>query len=277
MLLRFKFFSLKSLRDLFCIIILLTVSFNSYALKNSKHKAIAENYKVYRVAVDPFLPPLSFIDSHGEFRGFEIALLKEFSKRSNIKFKFIPMNFDGVVQGVLDDKVDCVLSSLSITADRKNILDFSDPYYKTKVVLLTRGDINIMSEADNFYNLKNVHIGVKAKTLAHDLLKENKDLRNIEISLFDYRYNAILAVINRTIDGYMDDYVALQYSLNFAENINFLDIHDLDITTEYAFAVKKGKNQDLLQSFNKYLQEIKDDGTLNSLRYNLITKKDFKR
>lgn len=276
MLLRFKLFTLKSLRDIFCFIVLLTICCDSYALINSKKKTVVDNSYVYKVAVDPFLPPLSFIDANGDFRGFEIALLNEISKRANIKFKFVPMNFDGIMQNILDEKVDCVLSSLSITEERKQYLDFSDPYYTTKIVLLTRGDINIISEAENFYELKNVHIGVKSNTLANTLANKYKESRNLEISQYDYRYNAIISVINRTIDGFIDDYVALKYSLNFTENINFLDIHDLDLTTDYGFAVKKGKHQDLLICFNKYLKEMEEDGTLSNLRYNLISNKKIK-
>lgn len=81
-----------------------------------------------------FLPFSSY--SNGKWEGFDIDMMKDFSKYLNQKIEIINFNVDVVIQALDEKKCDLIAAGFTITEERKNLVLFSDPYYTSGIVYL---------------------------------------------------------------------------------------------------------------------------------------------
>ncbi|CAN5530590.1 transporter substrate-binding domain-containing protein [soil metagenome] len=86
---------------------------------------------VIRVATDPAYPPQSELLADGTFEGFDIAVAEEIAERLGVEVQFETPNFDEVVAGGWAGRFDVSVGSVTVTEDRMEVLDFTEPYYYT--------------------------------------------------------------------------------------------------------------------------------------------------
>jgi polar amino acid transport system substrate-binding protein len=94
---------------------------------------------------DPAYPPQSFLnETTGAYEGFDIDVTNEIARRLGIaEVEFTTPNFDLVVAGNWAGRFDIAVGSVTVTEDRKNVLDFTQPYYFTPAQLATHPDSGI--------------------------------------------------------------------------------------------------------------------------------------
>jgi polar amino acid transport system substrate-binding protein len=98
---------------------------------------------------DPAYPPQSSLnDATGEYEGFDIDVTKEIAARLGVEVEFTTPAFDAVVAGDWAGRWDMAVGSVTITEDRKEILDFTVPYYFTPAQMATFEDSDIQSLDD---------------------------------------------------------------------------------------------------------------------------------
>ncbi len=98
---------------------------------------------------DPAYPPQSSLnDATGEYEGFDIDVTNEIASRLGVTVEFTTPAFDAVVAGDWAGRWDMAVGSVTVTEDRKQILDFTVPYYFTPAQMATFADSNIQSLAD---------------------------------------------------------------------------------------------------------------------------------
>jgi polar amino acid transport system substrate-binding protein len=83
------------------------------------------------VNTDPNYAPQSFLRPDGTFEGFDIDVANEIAKRLGVTTQFETNNFDLVVAGGWNGRWDMSVGSVTITEKRKEVLDFTPPYYYT--------------------------------------------------------------------------------------------------------------------------------------------------
>jgi len=88
-----------------------------------------------RVSTDPNYAPQSFLNDQGEFEGFDIDVAKEIAKRLGVEVEFVTPDFDLVQAGGWNGQWDISVGSITITEARKDVLDFTEPYYFTPAQL----------------------------------------------------------------------------------------------------------------------------------------------
>lgn len=81
-------------------------------------------------------PPYNFLNSSHEVDGFDADIAKEVARRIGLDAQFIPTEWSGMIEGLLKGKFDVVISQMTITDDRKKVMDFSQPYMKTRSMSL---------------------------------------------------------------------------------------------------------------------------------------------
>lgn len=140
--------------------ILFTLLFAASAIFANSLAEIRASGKI-RIGVQSTQPPFSFEDN-GTMVGFEVDLAKELVKNlfgnKSSKIEFVPVRSDERVAAIVQNKVDLVVSELTVTKERVREVDFSYPYYSVQIGVLTRADDNI-SRIDQIANNKILAVG----------------------------------------------------------------------------------------------------------------------
>jgi len=101
------------------------------------------------VSTDPAYPPQSFLNEEtGEYEGFDIAVATEIADRLGVEVEFTDPTFDAVVAGNWSGRWDVSVGSVTVTEERKEILDFTQPYYYTPAQLSVHADSDLASVED---------------------------------------------------------------------------------------------------------------------------------
>ena len=98
---------------------------------------------------DPAYPPQSFLNEEtGDYEGFDIDVTREIAERLGVEVEFTTPPFDTVVAGNWAGRFDIAVGSVTVTEDRKDILDFTQPYYFTPAKMATFEDSDIQAIED---------------------------------------------------------------------------------------------------------------------------------
>jgi polar amino acid transport system substrate-binding protein len=115
----------------------------------------------FGVAAEPY-PPFSSKDASGKWVGWEIDAMNAVCAQMNEKCELVEVAWDGIIPALTSKQIDVIWSSMSITEERKQTIDFTNMYYNTPTVIIgaKTGDLNI--EPDH---LKGKVIGVQVSTI----------------------------------------------------------------------------------------------------------------
>ena len=114
---------------------------------------------VIKVGVIGTYPPYNFLNENKEIDGFDADIAKEIAKSIGVKVEFAPQDFSGLIPSLQAKKIDIIISQVTITEERKQQLDFSEPYITNAVKIIVREDNNTITKLDDFKG-KNIGIGL---------------------------------------------------------------------------------------------------------------------
>ena len=107
-------------------------------------------------------PPFEFYSSNYQLDGFDIALFKELGQRLGVQVEFNDFAFDGLLDALRLGQVDAAIGAISVTPDRKQVVDFSNLYYIGEDAALMRSDAK--EEIRSATDLKGKTVGVQRGT-----------------------------------------------------------------------------------------------------------------
>lgn len=210
--------------------------------------------KVVRVITSANFPPYEF-HQDGEIVGIDIDIIREVLRRNGMTMEVEDMKFDSIIVAIQTGKGDIAASGLTITDDRKKMVDFSIPYVHAKQVIIVKSDSAITSAED----LKGKRIGVQGGTTGDSFVTDNIT----EPQRFDDASTAVAALKSGKLDVVVLDYEPAR--VHVAKNSQ-LKLLDEPLTSEkYAFAVAKDKKE-FLDMINTTLVEMMEDGTIEKIR-----------
>ena len=132
--------------------------------------------KEYLVATDATLAPMSFMSVGNDITGFEPDLMRALAKEARIDIQFVNVEWAGLFGGLITQKFDMVISSVTILEERKERMAFSDPYLKSGLALVIRKDqTGVESFADA--KKKDFLIGAQIGTTAYFFLEKDATIR----------------------------------------------------------------------------------------------------
>ena len=116
-----------------------------------------------KVGVDsgPY-PPFSSPDASGKWVGWEVEIMDALCAEAKLKCTLTPLAFDGLIPALTSKKIDAIMSSMSITDERKKIIDFSDKYYNTPSSVIGPKGVKFEPTAEG---LKGKILGVQVSTI----------------------------------------------------------------------------------------------------------------
>ncbi len=217
-----------------------------------------------KIGIAPTNPPYSYLEKD-KLNGFEIDVNKEIAKKLNKKPEFLITNFNNLIPSLNDNKFDMIDTSNVSTEEKRKIADLSAPYYSSNIAIISRKNNPIDTKAD----LANKKIAVRLGSTPEVFAKTNFKGNNLIISKDDATSMKLLK------DGEVDAVIIDSYSgamINSKENCCIYKITE-EMREEFVIAVKK--DSPLLPKINKALEELKEDGTIDSLRKKWFSDVEF--
>lgn len=206
-------------------------------------------------ATDATWPPMEFVGPDKEITGFAVDYMKAAGKEAGFTPVFKAVAWDGIFAGLDAGNYDAICSSVSITDERKNAMDFSIPYFKVRQALV----VPKASTVKGIEEMKGKTLGAQISTTGHFAIKK---VEGIKDKSYDEVGLAFEDLFNGRIDGVVcDDPVAAQYAL---QNDKYKDALKIATIIEagdefYGIAMKKG-NAEVLDLVNKGIKAVQDKG-----------------
>jgi lysine-arginine-ornithine-binding protein len=234
------------------------------AVALSAGSALAEMQKV-RVGTEGAYPPFNYIDDNGELKGFDVDIANALCEAAKFDCEFVVQDWDGIIPGLIAEKYDAIIASMSITAERKEVVDFTDKYYNTPAKFVRAKDSGIEVPDD----LEGKTVGVQSATIHENFLRDNfGDV--VEIQTYGSQEDANLDMVAGRVDLLLADSVALDEGFLQTEDgagFEFVgpDYNDPQWFGEGAgIAVRKGED-DLREKLNAAIAQILEDGTYKEI------------
>ena len=217
----------------------------SKLMEGVKLTVSSDNYKPYR-----------YQDENGEWIGYDFAVLDKLSEVLGFTYDFEEIEFSGVVASVSSGKTD-LAPTLCATEERKNVLDFTEPYHIPKPLFAVKSDSDISSVDD----LKGKKIAVTFGTTWETML--NDEMKDAEITSMDTLSSVVADVSAGRQDAIFGD------SVQITEYAKDNDLKTISWDVNYNipaddFGLKKGSPY--VEPINKGLEYLKESGELAELQ-----------
>jgi len=207
------------------------------------------------VASDIAYRPFEFSEN-GEAKGFDIDLMNEIGERAGFGVKYQNVAFDGIIGGLGSNLYDASISSMTITPEREEQIDFSDPYFNADQSLLVTADSDIQAVED----IGDATVGVQIGTTGEIKANEFADAGDItgDVRTFDTIEDAFAALENQQVDAIINDLPVSQDKANKSDG-NLEIVQTIPTGEQYGIAFPT--DSELVGPVNDALAEVKDDGT----------------
>jgi len=218
----------------------------------------AAKHAAYVVGVESAYAPFSSENEKKDVVGFDIEVMKALADKIGIDVKFVPTPFEGIFNFLAQGDRDLLISAITITDERKQTVDFSDPYFEASQLIAVPAS---NSTVQKFDDLKTLKIGVQSATTGDEVVQNLVGKNNPNIKRLDSTPLVLKELEAGGVDAVVaDDPVVRNYITN-NPSARLRVVSDASFPKEYyGIAVRKG-NTELLTQINKGLAEIKADGT----------------
>ncbi|WP_407074441.1 transporter substrate-binding domain-containing protein [Psychrobacter sp. CAL346-MNA-CIBAN-0220] len=215
--------------------------------------------KTIRIATEGAYPPFNYTNADGSLAGYDIDVANALCAQMQVKCEIVAQDWDGIIPGLLAQKYDAVVAGMSITPERQEKVDFTEPYFANTMVWLTDPKSDFDPTA-----LKNLTLGGQRSTTPGAYLQDNYEGKDGNtVQLYDNYDNAYLDLKSGRSDAVLAEKVSAKSWLK--DNPDGFGIvgDEIDNNDNIAIAVRKG--DPLKNDFDKALSEIRSNGELARL------------
>ena len=228
--------------------------------------------KDLKVAIDPTYEPFTFKTADGKPTGFDVDVASALCEQIKRKCVFVEQVWDSMIPGLQAKKYDVIISSLSITADRLKVIDFTDKYYNTPSRVVVKKTVSYTGPA----SLKGKKIGVlKGSTQEKYAMGELKTV-GVEVIPYEAQDQVYLDIKSGRLDGTVADFVEVNGGfLSKPEGKDYALVGPELYTEKYfgtgiGIGLRKG-DAALKKELNTAIKAIRSNGT-----YTKVNDKYFK-
>ncbi|UBH06814.1 glutamine ABC transporter substrate-binding protein GlnH [Leucobacter sp. Psy1] len=207
----------------------------------------------YTVATDSSFVPFEF-EEDGEHVGFDMDIINAIADEVGFDVNLEVTNFDGIIPGLQTGSFDIAIAGITITDERKNAVDFLNPYYKsgTRIAVPESND-----SVESIEDLAGLTVASRLGSAPLDYLAENvPDAEALPFEQLDQMY---LAVEGGSADALLYDAPNVEYYIDTTDT-DLKVVGDLYEAQFYGVAVSQG-NEDLVTAMNDALDTLIENGT----------------
>ena len=207
------------------------------------------------MATNATFPPYEMTTDSGEIEGIDVDTAKAIAEKLGLELQIDDMDFDAALLSVQQGKADIVMAGVTVTDERKAVMDFSDSYATGIQSIIVPNDSDIASPDD----LADKKIGTQRGTTGYIYCSD--DFGEDSVVAYDNGLTAVQALNNGQVDAVVIDNAPATEYVAANPGLKVLD-------TSYAeedYAIGMAKGSALEDAINKALEELKADGTLQAI------------
>lgn len=237
----------------------LAIAIGCFALSTVAH---AEPLKV-AFGAEPY-PPFTYKSSSGDWAGFEVDLANAICDQMKVECTFAPTAWSGIIPALTSGQVDFILGSMSITAERDKVIDFSAPYYYSAAVYVAPDSAGITSEAD----LKGKTLGLQGSTTHAAYAREALAGSGVDIKIYETQEQVNRDLSAGRLDVMLADQIAMAELLKRDEGKGFAIVAEAPRHPAFGDGIGIGMRESdgpLKEKLNKAVAATLADGTCGKL------------
>lgn len=229
--------------------------------------AAAEDKADVRIAVEGAFPPFNYLDAKNELQGFDVDVAHALCETSKLRCTFVVQAWEGMIPNLLAKRYDAIVSSMSISEERKKKVAFSAQYYNSPTIFVVRKDSPIEDVSPQ--GLAGKRVGSQPATIQWAYMQENY-AASVEIAPFDTSELAYAALLAGDVDAVLDDKLSI---LDWLTNTKAgrccrfagADINEGRDLGEGAGIAFRKEDGELREKFDAALSQIQADGTFDMI------------
>ncbi|HAL88570.1 MAG TPA: ABC transporter substrate-binding protein [Clostridiales bacterium] len=206
-------------------------------------------------------PPYEMVADDGSFEGIDVEVADAIAKKLGLELEVDDMDFDAALLAVQQNKSDIVMAGVTVTEDRKLVMNFSDSYATGVQVVIVKEGSDVTLD-----NLGDKMIGTQRGTTGN--IYTTSDYGEDHVTAYDNGASAVQALLNGQVDCVVIDSAPAQAYVDANPGLTILDTEY--VTEHYAIGVNKD-NTSLLNAINGALAELSADGTIGAIVSKYIT------
>ncbi|MFG6158615.1 transporter substrate-binding domain-containing protein [Halomonas sp. 1390] len=215
---------------------------------------------VLEVVTDPSFVPFEMMDQEsGEMVGFDMDIISELAERAGFEYNLRTMDFNGIIPAVQTGNVDIAIAGITITDERAEIVDFSDPYYDSGLRILVGANDDSVQELEDLSGKK---IGTKVGSTSYDFLQENLG-DDADITPYPGSSDMYMALLGGSVDAVFYDAPNVGYFSQTKGEGRVKVVGDLYEGQQYGIVFVEGS--EWVEPVNEALAEMKEDGTYDEI------------
>ncbi|WP_422422730.1 ABC transporter substrate-binding protein [Pseudomonas sp. GZD-222] len=216
-----------------------------------------------KMGIEAAYPPFNNKDASGQVVGFDKDIGDALCAKMKVECEVVTSDWDGIIPALNAKKFDFIVSSLSITDERKQAVDFTDPYYSNKQQFIAPKNVDFKTDDAS---LAGKTLGTQRATQAAVWLDDHGGMDGkFKVSLYDTQENAYLDLTSGRVDALLADKYANYDWLKSDAGKNYeFKGEPVNESDKVGIAVRKGDNE-LRNKLNAALKEIVADGTYEKI------------
>ena len=251
----------KKLLQLCVVSVALTACNAGSGDNNNATNNAAPKEKVFQIGTNAQYAPFETVSENRQLVGFDIDLINAMAKAGNFKIKVKSFPWDGIFDTLKPDYNDAIISAVSITPERQNQMDFTQPYFEVSQMVLTNQN-NIKTYDD----LKGKKVGVLKEQTGN--LKRDEVAKHVSVILeYDTFRQMVVALKQQEIEALISENATIQNYVanNFDSSFHLIEDNRLSSEIErYGIAVRKGDTE-TLNMLNNALNKVRQNGQYDEI------------
>lgn len=217
------------------------------------------------IGIDDTFAPMGFKNDAGEIVGFDIELAQAVAMKIGKEVTFQNIDWDLKETELEAGNIDLIWNGYSITDERKEKVLFSDAYMENKQLIITRKDTSINTKAD----LKDKVVSVQKNSSAYEAVMADTTftaaLKDGQPIQFDTNNDCFMDLEAGRSDAIVVDETLARYYMKQQNNDIYKVLDENFGTEDYAVGMRK-TDSDLCKLINTAMQELKEDGTFDTIK-----------
>ena len=209
-----------------------------------------------------YFEPMNYLDDNGDFVGFETEFAQAVCEKLGVEPEFVEINWDSKIMELESKNIDCIWNGMTITPELEEALTISDPYIKNYQVVVIRAD-NAEAYPDTA-SLVGKTVEAEAGSAGESAIADDENLSQATYVSVTKQTDALLEVKTGAADAAVMDFVLANAMVGQGDYADLMVIPDLQLSVE-EYGVGFRKDSPAAEQVNAAMQELIDDGTLNTL------------
>lgn len=157
------------------------------------------------VCVEGAYPPFSETSPDGSIVGFDVDIANALCVEMGETCAMVKTDWDGIIPALLEKKCDMIVASMSITPERKEVIDFSAKYYQTPAMFVAKADAGYVDTPED---MAGKYVGVQRGSIHQGFMEG--EYPDAELTLYATQDEAYLDLVSGRVDAVMGDVTAIQ-------------------------------------------------------------------